>query len=737
MFIATYPPRECGIATFTQDLLSAFKKMFKGTADCVVAAINLSALDTYEYPPEVRWQINENNKTEYRTLAHELNGNPNVLTTIIQHEYGIFGGEEGENILSFVNSYKKSLIITLHTIIPEPSPKMKLVTETLVKKATKIVVLTEYSRNVLERIYPKSKGKVVVIPHGVHDTAFTDTARAKKKLQLENTTVLSTFGLLSRGKGIEYVLNALPKVVKKFPNLRYLIIGETHPVVRREEGESYRLELLSLVNKLKLKKHVKFFDQYLELPELLSFLKATDIYISTSINPDQSVSGTLSYALGTGRAVISTDFVQAREMISENIGRVVPSKDHIAMEREIVNLLHNPQKLRIMNRYAYEITRPMLWTNVALQLSKIILEISPQLYPKNSLPKINLTHLYYMSDNHGLFQFASLNKPNKKYGYTLDDNARALVVACKVHPPLVEKYLSFVARCQLSDGTFTNYISHKKKEPTEQNEEEDIEESFSRALWSVCVTINTVGLSPETKKRAFNILHKALPHAKELSHMRAKALVIKSLALIYNLVEEKQVMFLDVINTHADSLSKSFTNSSNASWHWFDNYLGYNNALLPEGLFVASTITNSRYHNEIATKSFEFLIKKTFDKDMYMPIGTSTWHAHNKTIGKFDQQPEDPASMILALASAYKITHNEEYKRLGKICFSWFLGNNVLKMPLYNSLNGGCFDGLHPDRVNLNQGAESLVSYLLARIEIEELHKWKLQELRDFSQTPR
>jgi len=724
VFVATYPPRECGIATFTQDLLSAFKKMFKGTADCVVAAINLSALDTYEYPPEVQWQINENNKTEYRELARELNGNPKILTTIIQHEYGIFGGEEGENILSFINAYKKSLIITLHTIIPDPNPKMRLVTEKLIMRANKIVVLTQDSRHKVETLYPRSLGKIVVVPHGIHHTPFVSTEKTKKKLRLENKIVLSTFGLLSRGKGIEHVLKALPGTVKQFPDLVYLVLGETHPIVRRSEGESYRLELLALVKKLKLTKHVKFFDQYLDLPDLLNFLKATDIYISTSINPNQAVSGTLSYALGTGRAVVSTDFVQAREMISKNIGRVVPVKDYKAMKKEIVSLLSNPQDLKKMNRYAYEVTRPMLWSNIALEFSKIILESNPKLYPKNTLPTINLTHLHYMSDNFGLFQFANFNKPNKKFGYTLDDNARALVVSCALKDNgLVKKYINFVSRAQLPDGTFTNYISHRKKKSTAQNKKEDIEESYARALWGVCFVLDTPKLEPEVYGITKDILDKALPHAYNLTHMRAKALTIKALSLMCKCEVENKKTLMNLIDMHANSLQALFEKNSDKSWLWFDNSLEYNNAVLAESLFVASSVTNNKLYSSTAHKSLRFLIRKTFTANMYMPIGNETWHTQNKERSRFDQQPEDPSAMVLALATAYRTTQNERYKKLAELCFTWFLGNNILRMPLYNSLNGGCFDGLHPDRVNLNQGAESLVSYLLARIEIEKLHK--------------
>jgi glycosyltransferase involved in cell wall biosynthesis len=728
VFISTYPPRECGIATFTSDLLSALQKIFGSSARCLVAAINLSALDTYEYPLEVEWQIDQNSKTEYLALARKLNKNPDVVTTILQHEYGIFGGEEGENILSFINAYKKTLVVTLHTIIPVPSVKMKVVTEAILKRADKIVVLTESSKNKIEELYPDSVGKIKVIPHGIHNTAFSGTTKFKRRLKLDNTKVISTFGLLSRGKGIEYMIAALPAVVKQFPDIRYLILGETHPVVRRAEGEKYRLELLSMVAKLHLKKHVKFYDQYLELPDLLNFLKATDIYISTSINPEQAVSGTLSYALGAGRAVISTDFVQAKELISNNVGRTVPIKNSAVFSEEIISLLKNPSRLTKMHRYAYEVTRPMLWNNVALEFSKVILELHPDTLLDDALPKINLGHLHHMTDDCGLFQFADFRKPNKSFGYTLDDNARALVVACSLYENqpqnesllFIEKYLYFIRRCQKSDGNFVNYVSYNEKQATIQNLEEDIEESYSRALWGVCSTISTSNLPDNLREIAMGILNNALPHAYKLTHARTRALTIKSLSLAYSSRKNKKEL-LDIIKIHAESLAESFKENKSISWDWFANYLGYNNAILPESLFIAGAILNNKKYTTIAQQTLVFLISKTFNEKMYVPIGNQAWHRQNETRSEFDQQPEDPTSMILALATAFEMTQNKEYQKLANLCFSWFLGNNALKIPVYNSSNGGCFDGLHPDRVNLNQGAESLVSYLLARIEVGRL----------------
>ncbi len=321
IFISTYPPRECGIATFARDLLTASQKVLGNDAKCEVAAMNITALDTYEYPPEVGWEINQNDKREHIDFANEVNKNPLITNIILQHEYGIFGGIDGENILSFIENCEKPIIVTLHTVLPEPSPHMMAVTARIINRASSIVVLTHNSKEILERVYKDSIGKITVIPHGIHKTTFTSTIKAKEKIKLEKNLVISTFGLLSRSKGIEYVLNALPKVVKIFPSVRYLILGETHPIVRRDEGEQYRIELIRLVDKLNLNENVKFYDQYLSLTDLFKFLKATDIYISTSTNPNQAVSGTLSYALGAGRAVISTEFAQAKE--SQRIPKII------------------------------------------------------------------------------------------------------------------------------------------------------------------------------------------------------------------------------------------------------------------------------------------------------------------------------------------------------------------------------------------------------------------------------
>lgn len=712
--MGTYPPRECGIATFNQDLLRSSQLFLGESISCKVAAMNLSSLDTYTYPPEVEWKIDQNNKREYVDLAKKFNQSPLVTGIIIQHEYGIYGGLDGDNLLTFIETCRKPIVVTLHTVLPEPSQNMKRVTERIIKRANIVVVLTQSSKEILEKLYFGAAEKVYVIPHGIHGTKFTTTTWAKKKLKLEVATVLSTFGLLSRGKGIEYVIQALPAIVKKHPSIVYLILGETHPVVRRKEGESYRKELAKLVTKLHLKKHVKFYDQYLVLTDLIEFLKATDIYVSTSINPNQAVSGTLSYALGTGRAVVSTEFAQAKEIVTEEAGLLVPIRNSEAYSEALIKLLSNKTKLKKMHRHAYETTRSMLWNNVAEKYSKLL--------KQNILPPVNLTHLMVMTDEVGLFQFAKLDRPNKEFGYTLDDNARALVISSWLNMEKhINIYLNFIEKCQLPDGTFINYIDYQNKKATVQNKTEDLEDATARAMWSLSEVVKNKAIDIKTRELARKIYLLGLPHAKELRHIRALAFMIKSLAIFQKVYPEYHVEMAGSIKVNADWLVKKFEESSIKNWLWFDSYLGYNNAVVPESLFIAGQAVNSPFYVEIARRAFGFLIKKTFSSNRYIPIGHSHWYKNKEKRSNFDQQPEDPTSMILALVTAFEITHDEKYQSLVGVCFGWFLGNNSLELSLYNSVNGGCFDGLHPNRVNLNQGAESLVSYLLARLSAEQV----------------
>lgn len=688
---------------------------------CKVAALNISPLDTYKYPKEVGWEIDQNSKVAYLNLAQIINTDSNISGTIIQHEYGIFGGVEGENVLTFMENCKKPMLVTLHTALPLPNPIMEKITSKIVKLASTIVVLTKSSKEIIEKIYPESTNKIFVIPHGIHPVEFVATKGFKGKIELKDHIILSTFGLLSRGKGIEYVINALPEVVKKYPSVLYLILGETHPVIRRNEGETYRKELAKLITKLGLEKHVKFYDQYLTLPDLFDFLRATDLYIATSTDPNQAVSGTLSYALGSGRAVISTEFAQAKEIVTEDVGRLVPIKDSPAVTKAMLELLKDKKRLQQMNRNAYDKTRYMLWSNVA--------ERYINLFVYTVTPPIKISHLQNMTDDFGLFQFAVHATPNKDFGYTLDDNARALIVCSwllqKKYSQKLEElitiYLMFIKKCQRKNGSFINYISYEEKLPTDQNNHEDLEESQTRALWALSEVIRNKSLSEDLRYQAKKIFLLSFKQKISLTHLRSRAFIIKTFATVIDDLPEHREVLKTQIKEQADALIMALQTNSVKSWQWFEKELNYNNALLAESLLIAGKTTGNKEYIEKGMISLRFLISKTFSANRYMPIGHTFWYKNKQKRSEYDQQPEDPTSMILALVRAYKNTQNEEYKNLAKQCFSWFLGNNSLHLPLYNEITGGCYDGLHRDRVNANQGAESLVSYLMANISIARL----------------
>lgn len=658
---------------------------------------------------------------DFLNLAEIVNRDVNITGVIVQHEYGIFARPEGEILLIFMQACKKPMLVTLHTVLPNPSPKMKRVTAKIIQYASNLVVLTNGSKKIIETLYPESNGKIFMVPHGIHPVKASESKEYKTKLKLDNHIILSTFGLLNQGKGIEYVLHALPAVIKKYPSVLYLILGETHPVIRRSEGEKYRFQLAQLITKLGLKNYVKFYDQYFNLPDLFEFLKATDIYISSSTNPHQAVSGTLSYALGTGRAVISTEFAQAKEILTPDNGRLIPIRNSPALTHAVLDLLGDEKRLLRMHLNAYKKTRPMLWSNVARQHLELLERIV--------IPFIKIDHLINMTDDFGLFQFATLTSPNKNFGYTLDDNARALIVCSwlikqkhtQKMETLLRLYLAFIKKCQLKNGSFINYIGFSDKSPTAQNKSEDLEDSQTRALWALSEIMSNPILAGDIRDQAKKMFLLNLKQETKLTHLRAKAFAIKSFTLALHIVPEKRAKLLALIRGYADYLISALTNNSVKSWRWFESDLNYNNALLSESLLIAGNVFKNSNYTKQGLLSLEFLISKTFS-ETYMPIGHSDWYKNKQKRSSYDQQPEDPAAMILALVSAYKYTGTKRYEKLANKCFSWFLGNNSLKKPLYDYRSGGCYDGLHPDRVNKNQGAESLVSYLMSSYMITSLN---------------
>ena len=721
LYLSTFPPRECGIATFTKDLTDTMDRKFNPRIKSKILAINNEDTDIYNYDGRVTHQITATNIETYITAANNINEDEDIKLVHVQHEFGIFGGEYGNNLIPFLQVIQKPVIITFHTVLPQPDISLQRTVQFLLGKARAVIVMNELSKKILEEEYNANKSEITVIPHGIPQVSFSSGDEEKQKLGLEGKIILSTFGMLNRGKGIEYAIRALPKLVKRFPNLLYLVIGATHPIVRRREGESYRNFLMNEVEKLGLKNNVKFYNKYIPLEEILHHLKATDIYLSPTLDQKQSVSGTLSYALGCGRPVISTASSYAQSIVTPGKGILVQPQDSKAITKALFSLLKDPKLRNQMAKNAYAETRHMTWPNVALAHLKLY-QKHTDLSQKEKLPPITLQHLKALTDSFGIIQFAKHTKPDRRSGYCIDDNARAMIVASMhwVHTRnkhalnLLQIYLRFTALVQKSDGMFVNFVASKDRiEDTEINED-----AQGRTIWSLGYLISQRSLPAPIRRRAETIFRKAMPIIQKIKSPRAVAFAMIGI-YFYNQTYPKS-SHKNIFERLGHSQKRHFLETASKDWPWFEDYLTYSNSKLPESLFYAYLATGEKTYLDIAKKSLRFLIDITFDKEHFLPIGQNGWYFRNGKRAYFDQQPEDVSSMVQTLLVAYHVTKNKTYKKLALQAFYWFTGKNHLNQMVYDELTGGCYDGLGKYSLNINQGAESTISYLLARLSIEE-----------------
>ncbi len=722
--LTTFPPRACGIATFSNDLCNAFDQLFAPELETKIVAMTNKNSMSLAYSDKVIGHILQSRRGDYVALAHQLNQDRRVKLVCIQHEFGLYNGLYGDYLLTFIAALRKPLVITFHTVLPTPDRYLLRTVRALAAHAHRLIVMTHVSSKILEDTYTIAAEKIVVIPHGIHPISFEQSHTAKHQLNLDpKEMVLSTFGLLSRSKGIEYVLAALPEVIKHYPHIHYHILGATHPVVLHEEGESYRELLTETVQALELSKHVTFHNQFLATKDLLTFLNATDIYLATPLNPNQAVSGTLSYALGAGRPVIATAFAQAREVITPEVGLLVDFQKPEQITQALLELLGDKKKLFLLGKTAYFRTRATTWPNVAIAYMNTFKQLVPQLndYEKHP-PVIKMDHLLKMTDDFGMIQFAQLAEPELSSGYTIDDNARALIltvryyhshkVAASLDAILIYlKFLQFVHRI---DGKFENYVNQLKDLSHQQNNNENLDDANGRALYALAVTGTSKDLSNAIHEQAQLMYQQSCPTADDFTSPRAKAFLIKSLALQIKLMPNDT--YSDQLKTNCDFLVALFQSHSSSTWQWFEPIMTYSNALLAEALLIGYDITQNQSYYDIGKQALDFLIIHTFENNMYIPIGQQGWFQRGGKRHKFDQQPEDTACMIEALKTMYSISKQEHYQELAKHAFHWFLGENLLGQVIYDQVTGGCYDGLGEYEVNLNEGAESTLSYLSSRL---------------------
>ncbi len=723
VFVTTFPPTQCGIATFTQDLITAINNSFNKNLNCIICDINKKP----ESAGIVNYTLNPTIKEDYKFVAEKINNNEAVKIVHIQHEFGLFGGSYGNYLITFLETIKKPVAFTFHSVIPKPNDELKLLVNTLISKSKLVFVMTKQSQKILIDDYGINKNLIIYMPHGTHIVNYESPNLIKEKFNLKNRVILSTFGLLSPGKSIETALNALPSIIKHTPNVLYLIIGKTHPNSIQNNIDTYRNYLEELVVDLNLKNNVLFIDKYLEINELLDYLKATDIYLFTSKDPNQAVSGTFAYAMSCACPIVATTIPHTKEVLTEDMGILIEIENSEQLAEATKKLISNRSLLHSMGISAFQKTRESSWENIAIKhVNAYNNLIHKKREIKYNYPPIKLDHLKKMTTELGIIQFCEFSQPDPSSGYTLDDNARALI-ALSLHYKLYQEdedlhlintYLNFIIRCQKPSGTFVNYIDENNFEHI-KNSYINLEDSNARAVWGLGMVISLKDYLPGyIADKAIVCFMDTLPWVKNILSPRAIGFAIKGLYLYYSVTKQPEIVY--IIEKLANNLISNYDINETKNWKWFENYLTYANSVLPEAMLYAYLVTEKLNYKSVAIDSFNFLLSKLFYENQFKVISNNGWFQKGITPNKYGEQPIDVSYTIQTLDLFYKTTKNVKYKNLQKKAFNWFLGKNHLNQTMYNPITGGCYDGLEKTHVNLNQGAESTICYLIARLIMEK-----------------
>ncbi len=733
-FLGNYLPRKCGIATFTSDLLGAVAARHPG-ARCFAVPVN-DIEGCYRYPDVVRFAIGERDLGSYGRAADFLNSS-DVDIVSLQHEFGIFGGPAGSYLLALLHELKAPVVTTLHTVLLKPNADQRRVMEALIAHSTRLVVMTERGRTILREVYQAPPAKIDLIPHGIPDVTFVAPEHYKGQFGLSGKKVLLTFGLLSPNKGIEYVLNALPDIVAEFPDVVYIVLGATHPNELRAQGEVYRLGLEAIVEKDNLGSNVIFDNRFVELKELTEFIGAADLYVTPYLDEGQITSGTLSYAFGAGKAVISTPYWHAAELLRDQRGVLAPFADSRAIAREVTGLLRDEARRNAMSKNAYKLGRTMVWSNTAglYMRSFALAQHENAAASRESLaarefgrrpyesPQLNLDHLYHMTDSMGIFQHASFSAPNLSEGYCTDDNARALILAVLLGQ--LEEAPRRVRSLATIYAAFLDYAFNRKSERFHNFlsidrcwlDEQGSEDCHGRAIWALGTA---VGRSPNWSSRTMTeqLFAKALPTVTNFTSPRAWAF---SLIGIHEYLRRKKRDRLakDVSEVLTGRLMTIFDKVAEPGWTWFEEGLTYDNAKLAHALIVSGRCTGQGSVYERGIQALRWLVGvQTSRQGQMRPIGSNGFYKRNGARAEFDQQPIEAQTTVSACLEAYRATADPWWYEQAQRAFDWFLGWNDLGLELYARQTGGCRDGLHPDRGNENQGAESTLAFLLSLAEM-------------------
>lgn len=737
-FVGDYLPRLCGIATFTSDLLTSVATQFP-KIKCFALPVN-DIEEGYDYPPEVRFEIKEQNLASYRQAADFLSIS-DVDVICVQHEFGIYGGVAGGHLLALLREVNIPIVTTLHTVLKDPNADQQRVMQELIQLSTRMVVMSQKGEGFLKDIYKAPASKIDVIPHGIPETAFVDSSFYKDLFGVEGKQVLLTFGLLSPNKGIETMLNALPKIVAEIPNAVYIILGATHPHLVRDAGETYRLSLELLAKKNGVQKNVIFYNRFVELDELKEFIGAADVYVTPYLNEQQITSGTLAYCFGAGKAVVSTPYWYASELLAENRGVLVPFNDPNALSKEIVSLLKDDTRRNAMRKNAYKIGREMVWGNVAgsymqsfekarnerASLTRKLFTVKTLDQQLTDLPDMKLDHLYRMTDSTGLFQHAIVAVPNFATGYCTDDNARALNLAVLLEglgdesQELVTAATTYAAFLQYAFDNKTKRFRNMMDFNRSWVDEPISEDCCGRALLALgtCVARSqNIGF----RTLAGHIFAQALTVVPDFKSPRAWALgLIGAIEYLRRFDGDRKVH--QICATLTDLLMGLYERTATPEWPWFEDSLAYMNATLPHALVLSGHQTARANVLGTGLKSLRWLMQvQTAEGGYFRPVGSNGFFQRGGKPALFDQQPIEVQVTVSACLDTHRITSDAAWFTQACNAFDWYLGRNDLGLFLYDPNTGGCRDGLHVDRVNQNQGAESTLAFLSSLAEMHQAH---------------
>lgn len=725
-YIASYYPRECGIATFTEHLIKAMQCQETPPEVCVIAMNDEGQV--YDYPPEVTFTVRQNYMQDYLDAAAWVNSN-GIDLVVVQHEFGIFGGESGIFLLPFLHKLKTPFITTFHTVLKAPSFLQKSIVREISRQAARVVVMSRLAISFLEDIYEVPAEKISFIPHGVPDFEKLTIRTEVVPEALRERKVIFTFGLLSRNKGIETVINALPQVIARHPDAMYVVAGKTHPAVLRHAGEEYRNSLKQLAKYLGVEDHILFLDEFLSENDLFAWLTRSQIYVTPYLSEAQITSGTLTYAMGAGAAVLSTPYWYARELLAEGRGRLFGFAQHEALSQLILSLFDEPEKLEALRTNALAYGRELQWSRMGARYLHLAIKIRSTPRPKPlaipmpdaaALPPLNLTHIRRLTDDTGIVQHAKYGIPNLKEGYCVDDNARALMMLLmaqqyrkgKEGPELLPVYLSFIHYMQTPDGNFRNFLSFSRQ----YLDEVGSEDSFGRTVWALGYLIR---FAPNNSYRefAYELYHRSIQHFDALEHLRGRANTVIGVCHYLMQHPTDEGMF-HVLERLVQPMTDAWERNATREWRWYEKSMTYDNGILPLALLHAAEVTGNERWREIALDSLSFLENLTMVHGYFSPVGNNGWHCEGGACPVFDQQAIETMAMVLLYRQAHAVTGDAAY--LGKMvnCYQWFLGENVLRIPLYDHETHGCCDGLSAEGLNRNQGAESTLAYFISHLTV-------------------